>query len=236
MHARRRPGYTDRMATKAAVLCDVDGTLVDTTYLHTICWWQALRERGHIVPMIDIRAAVGMGADRLLPHVLGRELDDKESSALSDGHDDRFRAYWDQLVPTTGASAFVRASAAEGLTVVLASSAATEELGALRRAIDAEDAIAGATSADDVSSSKPAPDLVHRALELAGVSPHDAVFVGDTVWDVEAAHQAGVPCVGLACGGTTQPELRAAGADAVYRDPAELLAGIDSSPLARLRQ
>jgi phosphoglycolate phosphatase-like HAD superfamily hydrolase len=117
---------------------------------------------------------------------------------------------------------------------VLASSARSDELGALRRVINADDAITAATSADDVAVSKPAPDLVHRALDLAQSDPGDAVFVGDTVWDIEAAHRADVTCIALACGGTTAYELRAAGADAVYAHPAELLAQLGSSPLARL--
>ena len=93
---------------------------------------------------------------------------------------------------------------------------------------------AAATTADDVSTSKPAPDVVHRALDLARSSPSDAVFVGDTVWDVAAAHRAGVVCVALTCGGTTVEELRAAGADEVYQDPADLLAQLRHTPLARL--
>ena len=218
----------------AAVLCDVDGTLVDTTYLHTVCWWQALVEAGHHVPMTDIRAAIGKGADQLLPHLLGREPEPEERGTLAERHNQLFRPYWDILQPTTGATDFVRACAARQWRVVLASSARSEELGALCSAINADDAITAATTADDVAASKPAPDLVHRALDLAHSDAGDAVFVGDSVWDIQAAHRAEVTCIALACGGTTTHELRAAGADAVYAHPAELLAQLGSSPLARL--
>jgi phosphoglycolate phosphatase-like HAD superfamily hydrolase len=215
-----------------AVLFDVDGTLVDTNYLHTVCWWEALRAAGRTVPMVDIRAAIGMGSDQLLPHLLGEQPDDAD--ALEERHAELIRAYWDRLCPTNRAGDLVRACAERGARVVLASSAGGDELTALRRAIDADAAIAAATSKDDVSTSKPAPDLVERALELAGASADEAVFVGDSVWDVAAAHRAGVVCVALTCGGTTDADLLAAGAEEVYADPAELLAKLRSSALSRL--
>jgi HAD superfamily hydrolase (TIGR01509 family) len=218
----------------AAVLCDIDGTLVDTTFLHTVCWWQALAEAGHRVPMTDIHAAVGMGADQLVPHILGREPAAGEAARLADGHDRLFRPYWDRLQPTPGATTFVRACAEHHWSVVLVTSAGVDELGALRRALSADDAITAATTADDVATSKPAPDLVHRALDLVDSKPGDAVLVGDTVWDIRAASRAGVTCIALACGGTSAHELQAAGAVAVYAHPAALLAELNSSPLARL--
>jgi HAD superfamily hydrolase (TIGR01509 family) len=217
-----------------AVLCDVDGTLVDTTYLHTVCWWRALHGQGHQIPMVDIRAAIGMGSDQLLPHLLGRQPHPDEAGRLADGHDSLFRAYWDDLQPTRGAADFIRSCASRGATVVLATSAGEAELGALRHAIGADDAISAATTADDAKASKPAPDIVHRALDLAGVAAADAVFVGDTVWDIQAAHGAGVACITVTCGGTIEDELRRAGADGVFADPAALLAHLGSSALAAL--
>jgi HAD superfamily hydrolase (TIGR01509 family) len=217
-----------------AVLCDVDGTLVDTTYLHTVSWWQAFAEDGVTVPMVTIRGAIGMGADRLLPHLLGSKPDAERAEAYKRRHDELFRAAWPLLRPTTGAADLLHTCAKRGVQVVLASSAGAEELGALRAAIGADDAIDGATNADDVPSSKPAPDLVHRALELAGTRPEESVFVGDTVWDIRAAHAAGIACIGLTCGGTTAAELEAGGADAVYPDPAALVSEFNASLLAHL--
>jgi HAD superfamily hydrolase (TIGR01509 family) len=217
-----------------AVLCDVDGTLVDTTYLHTVCWWQAFAEAGHQVSMAAIRAAVGMGADALVPHLLRREAEPGEAARIGDGHDRLFRPYWERLQPTPGATALVRTCAKRGLTVVLVSSAPMAELTALRRALDADDAITAATVVDEADAGRPAPDLVTRALRLARTDPGDAVFLGDTVWDVRAANRAGVACVAVTCGGTTVDELRVAGAAEVYPDPAALLDDLRGSPLARL--
>jgi HAD superfamily hydrolase (TIGR01509 family) len=217
-----------------AVLCDVDGTLVDTNFVHTVCWWQALAEAGHHVPMVRIRAAIGMGSDRLVPHLLATSPDPSAVSRLDDRHAELFRPYWSRLQPTEGAAELLRACAARGLRVVLASSAGADELAALRGAIGADDAIYGSTNADQVATSKPAPDLIHRALQTAGVDREDAVLVGDAVWDVLAAAEAGIDCVALTCGGTPEGELRDAGAVAVYPDPAGLLAELAASPLARL--
>jgi HAD superfamily hydrolase (TIGR01509 family) len=218
----------------SAVLFDVDGTLVDTTYLHTVCWWRALVEHGRPTPMVDIHGGIGMGADQLLPWLLRGEVDPDEAERISVRHSGLFRDYWDHLEPTKGAADLLRACAKRGLTVVLATSAHPEELTALRRAIGADDAIAAATSADDVVSSKPAPDLLHRALDQAAVAPEDAMLVGDAIWDVGASLRAGLPCIALTCGGTSEAELRAAGALHVYPNPAALLAHLPSSPLAHL--
>jgi phosphoglycolate phosphatase-like HAD superfamily hydrolase len=117
--------------------------------------------------------------------------------------------------------------------VVLASSASGPEAEVMVRALDADRAITAVTTADDVSSSKPAPDLVQQALERAGVAPERAVFVGDAAWDVEAAGRAGVPCLAVLTGGWTREELAGAGAEAVYESPADLLARLDGSRLAR---
>jgi HAD superfamily hydrolase (TIGR01509 family) len=211
----------------AAVLFDVDGTLVDTTYLHAVTWWQALAQHGHPVPMARIHRAVGMGSDRLLPYLLGEEPDDELSGALTAAHSSLYRPYWPHLMPLPGAGDLLRACAARGLGVVLASSASSDELSALREALAADDVITTATSASDASTSKPAPDILQVALERSGTPAGEAVFVGDSVWDVEAAARAGVPCIAFECGGTSRSELRDAGAVAVYPDPANLCRELD---------
>ncbi len=116
--------------------------------------------------------------------------------------------------------------------MVLATSASGPELAALRRAVDADEAIAGTASSDDVDEGKPSPEPVRLALELAGAEAGQAVFVGDTVWDMEAAARAGVRSVAVLSGGIPRADLERAGADAVFRDVADLLARLDESPFA----
>jgi HAD superfamily hydrolase (TIGR01509 family) len=216
-----------------AVLFDVDGTLIDTSYLHAVTWWQAFRQAGLTVPMAKIHRAIGMGSDHLLDHLLGPDRDKDGDSALGASHDALFAAYWPNLQPFDGAARLLHACQHRGWRVVLASSAKDDELSAMRSALDAEASIDAVTGASDVESSKPAPDLVEQALERAGVPPQRAVFVGDTRWDVEAAARAGVPCIGMLSGGWSRAELERAGAAEVYEGPAELLGKLDGSILSQ---
>lgn len=222
-----------REGNAGAALFDVDGTLVDTTYLHTVAWWEALRQAGRRVPTAVIHRTIGMGSDHLLTRLLGEDHDPEEAEAVSAAHRTLYAEYWPRLAPLEGAADLLRACAERGRTVVLASSAHGDELEAMRRAVGAQDVVSAVTSADDVESSKPAPDLVRAALDRAGVEPGRAVFVGDTVWDVEACRRAGVPCVGVLSGGITRRELADAGAVEVYEGPADLLARLDGSILGR---
>ncbi|MEU9994465.1 HAD family hydrolase [Streptomyces sp. NPDC050848] len=215
-----------------AALFDVDGTLADTNHLHVTAWWEALRQAGHSVPMHAIHRALGLPGEDLLGHVLGEGRDRTRDDRLSAAHDTLYATYFDRLPALDSASELLRALAREGWSVLLVTSATDDELRALRRAIDADDAIMETATADDVEDGKPAPEPVRRALELARVPPERAVFVGDTVWDMKAATAAGVTCVGVLCGGIPRQDLEEAGAAAVYQDPAELLDRLDKSPFS----
>ncbi|MET7654628.1 MULTISPECIES: HAD family hydrolase [unclassified Streptomyces] len=217
--------------TRAAVF-DVDGTLVDTNHLHVTTWWEAFRQAGHRVPMHAVHRAVGLGSDDLVAHLLGDDRDKDEDAGLSAAHKTLYAQYFDRLPALRDAGSLLRRLHDDGWTVVLATSASGAELSALRRAIDADDVIAATASADDVEQGKPAPEPVEHALELAGAPAERAVFVGDTVWDMRAGRRAGVRCVGVLCGGIPRADLLEAGAEAVYADPAELLASLSGSPLA----
>jgi HAD superfamily hydrolase (TIGR01509 family) len=214
-----------------AALFDVDGTLVDTNYLHAVTWWEAFTQAGYQRAMADIHRAIGMGSGQMLDKLLPADRDKDADAGLRAAHSTLYATYWSRLRPFPGAADLLRACKQRGLAVVLASSADEPEFKALRAALDAEDAIDAATFAGDVESSKPAPDLVHAALERVGVPAHEAVFTGDTVWDVEACQKAGVPCIGLLSGGISRDELTAAGAAEVYPGPADLLAALRGSLL-----
>jgi HAD superfamily hydrolase (TIGR01509 family) len=204
-------------------LFDVDGTPVDSNYLHVLSWWEAFAQAGHQVPMPAIHRAVGMGSDQLLDALLPATRDREADPGIRAAHGALYATYWSRLRPLARAPELLRACRKSGLQVVLASSADPREFAVLRKVLDAEDAIKATTSAGDVVQSKPAPDLVHVALRKAHIPPRQAVFVGDTVWDVQACHRAGVPCIGLRSGGISAGELLDAGAAAVFADPADLL-------------
>lgn len=206
-----------------AVLFDVDGTLVDTNYLHTVSWWEAFTQAGHDVPMVSIHRAIGMGSGRMMNSLLPADRDTGADEDIKTAHSALYSVYWSRLRPLPGAVKLLRACRDRGLRVVLASSADPNELKVLCAALDADDAIHAATSAGDVDASKPAPDLVQVALENADANPAETVFLGDAVWDVQACQRAGVPCIALLSGGNSRDELLKAGAVAVYDGPADLL-------------
>jgi HAD superfamily hydrolase (TIGR01509 family) len=215
-----------------AVVFDVDGTLVDTNHLHAVTWWEAFRQAGHRVPMHSVHRAVGLPGMDLIARVLGEDRDEQQDEALSAAHKALYGQYFARLDPLPGASDLLKRLSASGRRVVLATSAGGPELAALRRALDADEAITATATADDVDRGKPAPEPVEHALELAGVPAERAVFVGDTVWDMKAATRAGVTAVAVLCGGIPRSDLEDAGASAVYADPAHLLRALEGSPLA----
>ncbi|MFG3266486.1 HAD family hydrolase [Streptomyces bobili] len=222
------------MTTKRAAIFDVDGTLVDTNHLHVVTWWEALRQAGHHVPMREIHRAVGLSGSDLLDHLLGDPdvRDPDEDEQLVAAHHALYATYFERLPALDAAGDLLRTLAGRGWRIVLATSASGAELSALRRAIGADDVILGAAGADDVADGKPAPDPVGQARELAGVPSERAVFVGDTVWDMEAALRDGVTPVAVLSGGIPRADLETAGAQAVYRDPADPLGSLDSSVFA----
>ncbi|MFG2294563.1 HAD family hydrolase [Streptomyces sp. NPDC048603] len=218
-----------------AALFDVDGTLTDTNHLHVVSWWEAFRQAGHDITMHAVHQALGLPGPDLLVRLLGPGHDQEEKDAISTAHDVLYATYFERITAIPRAGDLLHALASDGWRIVLVTSASGEELSALRRAIDADDALHATTSADDVEHGKPHPEPVCRALELAGALPGRAVFVGDSVWDMEAGRRASVNwCVGLLCGGIPAADLQAAGADAVHEDPAELLHALGTSPFARI--
>jgi HAD superfamily hydrolase (TIGR01509 family) len=221
------------MAIRAA-LFDIDGTLVDSNYLHIDAWSRAFEDVGHPVDAWRIHRSIGMDGEKLLDALL-KSTDSTLRKRAQDHHSKHYAQSAPRLRPFEGARELLRALADGGLTVVLATSAPESELAALRVALKIEDAVDVVTSSEDVDTAKPAPDIVQVALERAGVPASDAVMVGDSVWDMKAAIDAGVMCVGVLSGGVSADELRDAGATAVYSDVAELLAQLDSSVFSSAR-
>lgn len=218
-----------RQGTGGGVIFDVDGTLLDTNYLHVAAWWEAFRERGHNIRCADVHRALGMGSSDLVERVLGRP-----DATVIEAHSRYFAPYLGRLRPLPGAADLLKATARLGLNVVLATSAKDEEIGLMLDALGAGDAIGTVVSSGDVDQAKPEPDIVDRALQESGTDPGRAVMVGDAVWDMIAARRAGIPGIGLLSGGIAEQELRDAGAAKVYADAAALLGKISGSVIGEV--
>lgn len=195
-----------------AVLFDVDGTLVDSTYLHAVSRWQAFRHCGFTVPTASVHRAIGMGGNELVRRFLGAEISDDQIEKLKSSHDAIFSTHWPAFVAFPGAKDLLVQCAGAGLSVVLASSAKDEEIQVLCKVIDADSVIFAATSSSEAAWGKPAPDIIAAALDAAGVQADHAVFVGDAVWDAAAATKLSLPMIGVSSGCTSAAELHAAGA------------------------
>lgn len=213
-----------------AILFDIDGTLVDSNYLHVDAWARAFADVGHPVPAWRIHRAIGMDSAKLLEALLGDQVD-RFGDDAKQRHAVHYERDGQRLRAFEKAQDLLRALADRGLKVVLATSAPPHEFEMLQQVLKVEDAVAEYTTAGDVSTAKPAPDVVQVALEKAAVDPGAAVMIGDTVWDMEAAGRAGVRAMGVLSGGISAAELRDAGAVAVFDDVAALLEGLDESPL-----
>ncbi|MCW2816439.1 MAG: gph 2 [Nocardioides sp.] len=211
--------------TPGTAVLDLDGTLVDSVHVHVLAWQQAFRDVGLHVPTHRLHPLIGMGGDRLVAAAAGDAVERALGDELRARHPERLDDLFDRIVPTEGAADLLEALAAHDVQIVLASSSEREMTGRLLDVVgDARRLIGHLVSGADAEASKPAGDLVSVALEQAS---HDAgrrgaVMVGDAVWDVRAAADAGIPCVGLLTGGITEAVLREAGAVAVHETPAAL--------------
>ena len=217
----------------SAVILDVDGTLVNSNDAHAQAWVDAFNEAGIDVSRDRVRRAIGMGGDKLMPHVAGIAADSRQGSRISQRRGEIFRErYLPDVAPFPRVRDLVLRFAADGYTVLVASSAQSDELGELLKIAGIADLIATKSSSSDAKRSKPDPDIVQSALQQSGVRADRAIMLGDTPYDVEAALRAGVAIVGVESGGWGADDLR--GAVEVHPGVAEICARYDQSAFARL--
>ena len=223
------------MAPPKAVLFDVDGTLVDSVDLHTHAWVDTFRHFGVEADFGDVRLQIGKGGDQLLPGLIRSAMFEEKGEEMK-----AFRAelvkreYLPQVQAFPGVRALLERIHAAGQTIVLASSGEAEEVEAHKRTANIADLIDDETTSADAERSKPFPDIFEAAFAKLGLTDRaDAMVIGDTPYDAEAARGAGLATIGLLCGGFTERALRDAGCVAVYRDPQHLLEAYDESPLAK---
>jgi HAD superfamily hydrolase (TIGR01509 family) len=221
-------GSTAPVQAPRAVLFDLDGTLVDTNYLHTLAWWRALSEAGNDVPMSTLHHLVGMGGTEMLTELLGRS-----DHRISQAHRDHFAKMHDFIRPLPGAIDLVRAVDESGRLVVVVTSAERDQVDALLAPLGCDGAIDVLVHGES-GEAKPAPDLFHIALDRSHVDASSALALGDSVWDVIAAKRAGVSCVAVETGGMARCLLEEAGATAVYESCLEIVKSFASSILGNV--
>lgn len=213
------------------VLLDVDGTLVDSNDLHAHAWADAIAEAGIQVPFEAVRRAIGMGGDKLLPQVAHVEKDSPQGKQIIKRRGEIFQAkYLAQVKPFPHTRELVQRMKSDGLILAVASSSEQNEVQALLQIAGVAHLIDALSTSQDVQSSKPAPEPVEVALRKAGLGPAQAVLLGDTPYDMDAAAKAGVKAIAVRCGGWDDADLTQAAA--IYADPADLLARYAQSLLS----
>jgi HAD superfamily hydrolase (TIGR01509 family) len=212
-----------------AAILDIDGTLVDTNYQHAMSWYMAFRQHGVVLPVWRIHRHIGMGGDQLVAAVAGDEVEERAGDDIRAAEGPLYLASIQTTSVLDGARGLIEDLKAGGRRVVLASSAKAQEVDHYLDLLDARELVDGWTTSADVERTKPEPDLVRAALDQLGTD--DAVMVGDTPWDVEAAERAGVPTVAVLTGGFSEQELGDAGAAAVFTSIPDLRKNLDSTPL-----
>jgi len=218
-----------------AVIFDIDGTLLDSVDLHARAWVEAFAHFGVETDEGRVRSQIGKGGDELMPVFLPKERIEREGETIEAFRSDLFkRKYLPEVRPFPGVPALFERIRADGLKIALASSGKRSEVERYTEILGIGDLVDVSTSSDDADRSKPHPDIFEAALKKLNGTPSDRIHVvGDTPYDAEAATKAGLPTIGLLCGGFPEADLSTAGCVALYRDPQDLLDGFAHSPLAK---
>src|SRR5215218_5347126 len=213
-----------------AAILDIDGTLVDTNYQHAIAWYRAFRDNGIVLSVGRIHRSIEMGGDHLVEALAGEDVERAQGDDIRDAEKGHYARLIDEVEPLSGSKELIGELKDRGHAVVLSSSAKQEEVDHYLDQLEARELADGWTTSADVDATKPEPDLVQAAVEKAGGG--EAVMVGDSTWDCEAAKRAGLETVAVLTGGFSEAELREAGAVAVYHSIEDLRDALDETPLA----
>jgi HAD superfamily hydrolase (TIGR01509 family) len=215
--------------TPTIAILDVDGTLVDTNYHHAIAWFRAFRRHFLTIQAWRIHRHIGMGGDQLVGALAGDDVEERLGDSIREAESELYRELIGEVQTMAGSRELIEDLRKRDNSVVLASSAKDWEIEHYLELLDAKEIVDAWTTSDDVAQTKPEPDLVRAALDKVGGEPQEAMLVGDTVWDVKAAHRAGVDAVAVRTGGFSEQELREAGAREVYESVEELRRNLSSA-------
>jgi HAD superfamily hydrolase (TIGR01509 family) len=217
-----------------AVIFDVDGTLIDSVDLHAQAWQEIFKQYGKEIAFDDVRGQIGKGGDQLMPVFFSKEELDDFGEEMEEARGELFKTkYMPKIKPFPQVRELFERIRRDDKKIALASSAVEHELEHFKKLLNISDLLAGDTNADDAEKSKPHPDIFEAALKEIGNPPvEEVIVIGDTPYDAEAAGKANLRTIGVLAGGFPEKQLTDAGCIAIFRDPADLLARYDESPLA----
>jgi HAD superfamily hydrolase (TIGR01509 family) len=217
-----------------AVLCDMDGTLLDSNTAHAESWQRCFEKFGIHATVGEVQRQIGKGGDQMLPVFVDKARLREIEEPLKECKKKLFQdEYMEHLVPFPQARELMETIADAGIRIAMASSAAKDELAKYLEIVGIAGIVEHETSNDDAETSKPEPDIFQAALDKLKLAPEEAIALGDTPWDAQAAGRAGIRTIGVECGGWAEEDLRKAGCIEVYRDPADMLAHLKHSKLIK---
>lgn len=213
----------------AALVFDLDGTLIDSVYQHVAAWSEALQRSNIDLSVWRIHRRIGMSGGlfvRALARELGHELNDDVIAKLQRDHEAAYLERVSTVRPLPGARELLEKLTHESVPWGIGTSGArtTAERGMAVLRIPKDVPVITRT---EVKHAKPNPDLFLAAARALEVDPQFTFVVGDSLWDMLAARRAGALGIGLLSGGYGKSELQNGGAYRVYDDPAGLLAHLD---------
>jgi HAD superfamily hydrolase (TIGR01549 family) len=214
-----------------AALLDIDGTLIDSNYHHALAWYRAFRLHGLAIPVWRCHRAIGMGGDQLVRYLAGEGFEKEQGDVVRLQEKTLYAQLIAETQPFEDARGLIEDLKGLGCTIVISSSAQARDTQHYLDLLDARALIDGSTDSGSVEATKPAPDLIEAALEIAGGGK--AVLIGDSTWDCKAAKAAKVPTICVLTGGFGADELLDAGAIAVYESLGELRDKLDETPFAK---
>lgn len=219
---------------REVLLTDLDGTLVDSNALHAEAWRRAFEHFGIQIGMDDAWRQIGKGGDQVIPVFVPEADRERLEHPLKEYRKNLFhRDYMSRMVAFPESRELLVRVRDSGLKVVLATSSDKDDLPAYGRLVGMEDLVVEASSSADAQASKPEADIFAAALNKVNMRPEQAIALGDTPWDAQAAGKLGIPVIGLTSGGWKADDLRDAGCVEVWQDPADLLRHFDQSALRR---
>jgi HAD superfamily hydrolase (TIGR01509 family) len=218
-----------------AVLLDIDGTLLDSNSFHAESWVRTLKHFGYDATFEAVVKQIGMGGEYLLPNFVPEDKLRSQEKEINAFRKSLFhREYIDRIVPFLDARTLLERMRKQNLRIAIATSSEKDDLETFKTLLKIHDLVEEDATADDAEKPKPEPDIFQAALSLLGVKPSEALALGDTPWDVQAAAKAGVKTVAVQSGGWREEQLREAGAIAVYVDVADIVRNFEQSPFARI--
>lgn len=218
-----------------AVIFDIDGTLIDSVDAHALAWQKAFEKFGKKIMFYELRRQVGKGGDQFLPVFLTQKEIKQFGKDVEELRGEIFKKeYLPEIKPFPKVRELFKKIKSDGKSIALASSSNEEEVKSYKKIARVEDLVDEQTSADDAKKSKPYPDIFQAVLKtLEGVTAEEAIIVGDTAYDAEAASGAGIKAIGVLTGGWTQTELIKTGCIEVFRNTSDILKNYNNSGLAR---